>query len=153
MPVVSALRVSAAAAFAATLVVVPAVRALGGDTPARSACAALGTPIARPAAIPAGFPVPRGVRFTDVYANAAGTTTVLAFVPLGLSEAAAWYRGRAAAAGFRPTWVDAEVGEAEARVVRARTTVHWRVNAVRGCARTVVLTLELAGRPGAPPAR
>jgi hypothetical protein len=150
---VSATRIAAAAAFAATLVAVPAVRALGGDTPFRLACTALGPTIARPAAIPPGFPVPRGALFSDAFTNAAGTTTVLGFVPLGLNDAAAWYRRRAAAAGFRPTWVDAEIGEAEARAVRARTTVHWRVNAVQGCARTVLLTLELAGRPGASPAR
>jgi hypothetical protein len=92
--------------------------------------------------------VPPGTRFSDAYANAAGTTVVLGFVPLALNDAAAWYRRHVVAAGYRPTWVDAERGEAEARVVRARTAALWRVNAVRGCARTVVLTLELAGRTG-----
>jgi hypothetical protein len=97
--------------------------------------------------------MPLGTRFSDAYANAAGTTVVLGFVPLALNDAAAWYGRHVLAAGYRATWVDAERGEAEARVVRARTTALWRVNAVRGCARTVVLTLELAGRPGASPAR
>lgn len=92
--------------------------------------------------------MPRGTRFSDAYTNAAGTTVALGFVPLTLRGAAGWYRRHVAAAGFRPTWADAETGEAEARVVHGRTTVLWRVNAVRGCARTVVLTLELAGRPG-----
>lgn len=97
--------------------------------------------------------MPPGTRFSDAYANAAGTTVVLGFAPLALKDAATWYRRRAVAAGYRAVWVDAERGESEARVVRARTTVHWRVNAVSGCARTVVLTLELAGRPGVPAAR
>lgn len=141
-------RIAAAATLAATLVAVPAVRAFGRDATVQSSCAVLGSTIPRPAAVPAGFPVPRGTRFSDAYANAAGTTVALGFVPLALQEAASWYRRHVVAAGYRPTWVDAEQGEAEARVVRARTTVLWRVNAVRGCARTSVLTLELAGRPG-----
>jgi hypothetical protein len=153
LSVVSVRRLAAAATLAATLVAVPAVRAFGRDATAGSACAALGPTIARPAASPAGFPMPLGTRFSDAYANAAGTTVVLGFVPLALNDAAAWYGRHVLAAGYRATWVDAERGEAEARVVRARTTALWRVNAVRGCARTVVLTLELAGRPGASPAR
>jgi hypothetical protein len=97
--------------------------------------------------------VPPGARFSDAYANATGTTVVLGSTPLALNDAAAWYRRHAVAAGYKAIWVDAERGEAEARVVRARTTVHWRVNVVSGCAPTVVLTLELAGRPGVPAAR
>lgn len=146
--VVSVRRIAVAAALTATFAAVPTVQALGGAENVRSACAALGSTIPRPAGVPAGFPVPRGTRFSDAYTNAAGTTVVLGFVPLALHDAAGWYRRHVTAAGFRPTWVDAEIGEAEARVVRGRTTALWRVNAVRGCARTVVLTLELAGRPG-----
>jgi len=145
---VSVRRLAAVATLGATLVAVPAVRAFGRDAAAASVCTALGSTIARPAAIPVGFPVPPGTRFSDAYANAAGTTVVLGFAPLALNDAAAWYRRHAVAAGYRAIWVDAERGEAEARVVRARTTVHWRVNAVSGCARTIVLTLDLAGRPG-----
>jgi hypothetical protein len=145
---VSVPRIAVAAALFATFAAVPAVQALGGDEKVLSACAALGSTMPQPAKVPAGFPVPRGTRFSDADTNAPGTTVVLGFVPLALHDAAGWYRRHATAAGYRPTWVDAEIGEAEARVVRGQTTVLWRVNAVRGCARTVVLTLELAGRPG-----
>jgi hypothetical protein len=146
--VVSARRIAVAAVLGATLVAVPAVQALGRNAAGSLGCDALGSTIARPAGIPVGFPIPRGMRFSDAYTNAAGTTVVLGFAPLSLHTAASWYRRAAAAAGYRATWVDAERGEAEARVVQARTTVLWRVNAVPGCARTVVVTLDLSGRPG-----
>ena len=130
----------------ATAVAAPAVQALGRDAPG-STCGELRAPIGTRAAGPAGFPIPPGTRLSDRYTNAAGTTVVVGFAPLPLRAAVSWYRRHALAAGYRSTWVDAERGEAEARVVRARASVLWRVNAVSGCARASVVTLELSGRP------
>jgi hypothetical protein len=111
-------------------------------------CARLGTAVHRPADIPPGFPVPRGTRFTEVSTGAAGTRLILGYAPLGLREAASWYRRQIAAAGYRQTSADAELMEAEARFAGEGTIGSWRVNAIQGCADAVVLTLGFAGRPG-----
>jgi hypothetical protein len=135
---------------ASLLVPVPVMRAVAGETVRPlPTCAQLGTSIPRPAAVPPAFPVPRGTRFTEVTTSAAGTKLVLGYAPLGLRDAASWYRRQITAAGYRQTSADAELVEAEARFAGEGTIGLWRVNVIRGCANAVVLTLGFAGRPGA----
>jgi hypothetical protein len=148
-------KITVTALVATVLVTVPVVRALAGSDARRTlpACARLGHAIARPAFVPAGFPVPQGTRFTEQTTSAAGTRIALGYAPLGLRPAAVWFRGHVQQAGYRTTSADAELAEAEAGVAADGVIGMWRVNEIRGCANAVVVTLAFAGRPAAAPAR
>ena len=142
-------KLTVTAVVATVLVTVPVMRAFAGsEQRTLPSCAQLGHEIARPAFVPNGFPVPRGTRFTDQTTSAAGTRIALGYAPLDLRAAAVWFRRNVQGAGFRTTSADAELAEAEARVAGNGLIGMWRVNAIRGCANAVVVTLAFAGRPG-----
>jgi len=137
---------------AIVLVTVPVMRAFAGsDARPLPHCAQLGKAIARPATVPAGFPVPEGTRFSELTTNAAGTRLVLGYAPLGLGAATRWFRREVPQAGYRFTSADAELVEAEARFTGNGIVGLWRVNVIRGCANAVVVTLAFAARPSNAP--
>jgi hypothetical protein len=122
-------------------VAAPVMRAFA-SAPERSAasCSAVAPRIATRNVIPAGFPLPAGVRFTWIERNAAGTTLV-GFAPRTFSKTVSFFRRT-----LRSTWTDAEFGEAEARFVSPLFAGQWRVNTIAGCDRASVVTLSFSSR-------
>jgi hypothetical protein len=112
-----------------------------GQASAASPCLETGTQIARPAALPASFPVPRGTIFR-ARSSRYGSQIVEARAPGTLRGARDFYRSALPRAGFRLGRGDAERYEAETDFSRGAVAGHLKLNALPGC-RAVSLTVAV----------
>jgi len=138
-------RLAAAAAIVAAAAVGSAYalgdsgHAVGARLPA---CAAAGSPIARPGAV-AGFPLPAG-SVLDRRRFAYGYTILGGRIPGGINPVRDFLVSRAPRAGYRVVSGDAEAAEAEASFVGHGGRGRWQVQAIPGC--PGALSVELAFR-------
>lgn len=92
---------------------------------------------ARPAGLPAAFPLPRGTVITDVttpkVVGGASVLYIWGHVPLSLDAAASFLARELQRAGFALTTADAEPGEAEARFRGNGRRGGWKVNQILRC--------------------
>jgi hypothetical protein len=118
-------------------------RGSSGQAGAASPCLSAGTRIARPADLPASFPVPRGTIF-EARSSRLGSTIVEARVPGTLRGARDFYRARLPRAAYRLGRGDAERYEAETDFEGHGVAGHLRLNALPGCR---AVALAVAVRP------
>jgi hypothetical protein len=118
-------------------------RGSGGQAGAASPCLSAGTRIARPADLPASFPVPRGTIFR-ARSSRLGAVIVEARVPGTLRGVRDFYRGELPRAAYRLGRGDAERYEAETDFRGRRIAGHLRLNALPGCR---AVALAVAVRP------
>jgi len=138
-----------AVALASAVVLVATVGAWGGsDRTAAAArvylakCAKIGAGHARPAALPARFPLPAGTAI-GAYGSPRGRELVLTgAVPGDLQRAAAFMRSALTERGYAVGAGDSEFGEAEAPFSKGALRGKWKLNAIVACP-AMKLTLVL----------
>ena len=107
-------------------------------------CAAVGTPIARPAALPQTFPLPAGT-VLDRARREAGFEIVEGFGPGPLESTRDFFLAELPKAGFELGEADAEDTEAETEFTHEGTEGRLKLRELAGC--DGALTLGIAVKP------
>jgi hypothetical protein len=114
-----------------------------GPVPEVPACASVGSPVPRPAELPADFPLPLGTAIASTAAPYPGQLLVSAVIPAELGDAASFFGNALPDAGYAVGRGDAEQGESEAPFTGNGVRGKWKVNSIADCPGAVRLTLVL----------
>jgi hypothetical protein len=105
------------------------------------ACAYVGTPIGRPAAFPATFPLPPGTVLNYQESRSGGRIIIGGVAPSTAHDVAVYWEQAMPQAGYRQTSGESEPGEAEASFEGHGYRGRWKVNDMPDCPNIVMLSL------------
>lgn len=104
-------------------------------------CAQVGTPIERPAAFPATFPLPPGTVLNYQESRSAGRIIIGGVAPSTAKDVAVYWEQAMPKAGYIQTSGESEPGEAEASFEGNGYRGRWKVNDMPECPNMVLLSL------------